>query len=120
MQILDNLVSNAIKYSLSDSVIVIATRRIHHDAVAIEVRDQGLGMSEDDLRRVFGKFQRLSASPTGNETSNGLGLSIVRSLVHMLDGEITVHSAGKNQGTTFTVILPSAEHIVPIDARSVV
>lgn len=111
IQILDNLISNAIKYSPQQTKITLQTARAGHESIEIIVRDQGLGMSNDDLQRVFGKFQRLSAQPTANESSNGLGLSIVKHLVTALGGTIRVESDGKNQGTTFTVTLPSADSI---------
>ncbi len=60
----------------------------------------------EDLDRLFVRFQRLSAKPTGGESSTGLGLSIVKRIIDMHGGEVTAHSAGPGQGATFTITLP--------------
>ena len=74
----------------------------------IEVRDEGPGLSPDDMTKLFGKFARLSARPTGGEHSTGLGLSIVKKMVEAMNGKVWCESEfGK--GATFIVELPSAE-----------
>ncbi len=65
------------------------------------------GLSPEDLGRLFGRFQRLSAKPTAGESSTGLGLSIVKRIVDMHDGQINADSRGPGQGSTFTIILPA-------------
>ena len=72
----------------------------------IRVRDEGAGLSPEDLTRLFGRFQRLSAKPTGGETSTGLGLSIVKRIVDLHGGTISAESAGAGLGTSFIVVLP--------------
>src|SRR5262249_50606551 len=105
---IDNLVSNAIKYSPIGGRISVTVS--HEDGnTVIRVTDQGAGLSPEDLGRLFGRFQRLSAKPTAGESSTGLGLSIVKPMIHMPGGEVTAASPGPNQGSTFTVTLPSAE-----------
>ena len=74
--------------------------------MVIRVTDEGAGLSEDDLKLVFGRFQRLSAKPTANEASTGLGLSIVKRIVDLHGGAVSAESAGIGQGSTFTVTLP--------------
>jgi signal transduction histidine kinase len=74
--------------------------------VVIRVTDQGAGLSPEDLGRLFGRFQRLSAKPTAGESSTGLGLSIVKRIVDMHGGTITADSPGPGQGATFTIELP--------------
>lgn len=108
LQVLDNILSNAIKYSpLHRNVYV---RAYHHDSmVHIAVQDEGLGMSEDDMMKLFGRFTKLSAQPTGGEHSSGLGLSIVKQIVESLGGKVWAESDGKDKGTTFYVALPSAQ-----------
>lgn len=103
---IDNLVSNAIKYSPVGGKITLL---VDHDAdnTIIRVTDEGAGLSPEDLGRLFGRFQRLSAKPTAGESSTGLGLSIVKRIVEMHDGQIKVDSGGPGQGSTFTVILPA-------------
>jgi len=76
--------------------------------VAISVADQGPGLSPEDLSRLFGRFQRLSAKPTGGESSTGLGLSIVKRIVNLHGGSVMAESNGAGPGTTFTIRLPAA------------
>jgi len=105
---IDNLVSNAIKYSAVGGVIELSMS-IGDDGARISVKDEGAGLSTDDMARVFGRFQRLSAKPTGGESSTGLGLSIVKRIVELHDGKISAESEGPGRGSTFTIRLPAAE-----------
>ena len=99
----DNLVSNAIKYSPYNKRIWIDFRNLERKGrslVRLEVKDEGPGLNDHDLNRVFGKFMKLSARPTGDEPAIGLGLAIARGIVEMHNGAIGVESrAGK--GSTF-------------------
>jgi signal transduction histidine kinase len=105
---IDNLISNAIKYSpIGGKITVLVTHE--QDNTVIRVGDEGAGLSPEDLGRLFGRFQRLSAKPTAGESSTGLGLSIVKRIVDMHGGEVTADSAGPGQGSTFTVTLPATE-----------
>lgn len=106
--IISNLVSNAIKYSPPSTQVLIYSE-ILSDRLKIIVEDQGLGMSESDLKDIFTEFKTLSARPTGNETSTGLGLSIVKQLVEQIGGDISVKSEGKNKGSTFEISLVISE-----------
>jgi signal transduction histidine kinase/CheY-like chemotaxis protein len=102
---IDNLVSNAIKYSpIGGNISLLVAHDPTH--VTIRVIDQGAGLSPEDLSRLFGRFQRLSAKPTAGESSTGLGLSIVKRIIDMHGGTITADSAGPGQGATFTIKLP--------------
>jgi signal transduction histidine kinase len=103
---IDNLVSNAIKYSPIGGRIRMSVGRSGDDTV-IRVSDNGPGLSPEDMSRLFGRFQRLSAKPTAGESSTGLGLSIVKRIVELHGGQITVESLGPGSGTTFTIALPS-------------
>jgi signal transduction histidine kinase/response regulator of citrate/malate metabolism len=103
---IDNLVSNAIKYSpIGGKISLLVTQ--DDDNAIIRVTDEGAGLSPEDLGRLFGRFQRLSAKPTAGESSTGLGLSIVKRIVDMHGGEVTADSAGPGQGSTFTITLPA-------------
>ncbi len=105
---IDNLVSNAIKYSpIGGKITVVVTHE--QDSTIIRIADEGAGLSPEDLGRLFGRFQRLSAKPTAGESSTGLGLSIVKRIIDMHGGEVTADSAGPGQGSTFTVMLPATE-----------
>jgi two-component system sensor histidine kinase/response regulator len=79
--------------------------RATSDHIECRVRDQGPGFSEEDKARMFRRYGRLSARPTGGEPSTGLGLSIVKKLVQAMKGDLTCDSA-PDQGATFTVRLP--------------
>src|SRR3954471_17404176 len=104
---IDNLVSNAIKYSpIGGSITLLVS---HDDgSTVIRVSDQGAGLSPEDLGRLFGRFQRLSAKPTAGESSTGLGLSIVKRIIDMHGGKVIADSAGPGQGSTFAIVLPAA------------
>jgi signal transduction histidine kinase/DNA-binding NarL/FixJ family response regulator len=102
---IDNLVSNAIKYSPIGGRIAMSVHAQGDDAM-IRVSDNGPGLSPEDMSRLFGRFQRLSAKPTAGESSTGLGLSIVKRIVELHGGQITVESGGPGSGTTFTLALP--------------
>jgi signal transduction histidine kinase len=105
---IDNLVSNAIKYSpIGGKISVVVTHEEHN--TVIRVADQGQGLSPEDLARLFGRFQRLSAKPTAGESSTGLGLSIVKRIIDMHGGEVTAESPGPGLGSTFTIVLPATE-----------
>jgi signal transduction histidine kinase len=106
-RVIDNLLSNAIKFSEIGRRVWIDVRRRGAEA-AIFVRDEGPGLTESDMARVFGKRERLSARPTHGEDSSGLGLYIVRTLVEAHGGSVSVDSK-RGQGATFIVRLPLAE-----------
>jgi signal transduction histidine kinase len=102
----DNLVSNAIKYSPPGTGIDISLECREGEA-SIKVRDHGAGLSPEDMSRLFGRFQRLSAKPTGGESSTGLGLSIAKRIVELHGGTIRASSAGPGAGATFEIVLPA-------------
>jgi two-component system, sensor histidine kinase and response regulator len=99
--IIDNLISNAIKYSPKGSAIDIKTNKTG-DKYSFEIKDHGLGIPASDMAKLYGRFQKLTARPTGGEPSNGLGLSIVKDLVDALKGTIECISK-EGKGTTFIV-----------------
>ena len=105
---IDNLVSNAIKYSPIGGKITVGVTH-EGDNTVVRITDEGAGLSPEDLGRLFGRFQRLSAKPTAGESSTGLGLSIVKRIIDMHGGHVTADSPGPGQGSTFTVTLPAAE-----------
>lgn len=105
-QIMDNLISNAIKFSPPGGTVWIRGSHVGQMAV-LEVQDQGPGLTDDDKLRLFQRFAQLSARPTGDESSSGLGLSIAKRLVEALQGWIHVDSE-PGKGATFRVELPSA------------
>ncbi len=101
---IDNLVSNAIKYSPFDKTITIRLiKELGH--IKISVQDEGPGLTEADQQFMFGKFRRLSAKPTGGESSTGLGLSIVKEVVTMHNGIVYTESE-LGKGSTFILEFP--------------
>jgi signal transduction histidine kinase/tetratricopeptide (TPR) repeat protein len=103
-EVLENLMSNAVKYSPIGKLITIKLRK-HSGFVRIEFIDQGQGISEKDMKNLFGKYRKLSARPTAGEDSTGLGLSIVKKYVTALNGKVWCESE-EGQGSNFIVELP--------------
>ena len=106
-EIADNLLSNAIKYSAEGKNITITVKQ-KDDKALVEIKDEGLGFNKEDIKKLFQRFARLSSKPTAGETSTGLGLSIVKTLVEAHRGNVSAKSEGKNKGATFIVELPLA------------
>jgi two-component system, sensor histidine kinase and response regulator len=103
-QVLDNLISNAIKFSPPDKQIFVSVRVVETRAECV-VRDEGPGFTVEDRAMMFRRYGRLSARPTGGEPSTGLGLSIVRKLVLAMGGELECDS-NPGWGTAFIIRLP--------------
>ncbi len=103
-QVLDNLLSNAVKYSLLGKKVFVRVGK-SDSAVRVEIKDEGPGLSDEDMKKLFGKFARLSARPTGGEHSTGLGLSIVKKMVEAMNGKVWCESE-LGKGATFIVELP--------------
>ncbi len=103
-EVLDNLVSNALKFSPSNTTVDISVL-MNSEYITFAVKDEGPGLNEDDKAKLFQKYTRLSAKPTGGETSVGLGLSIVKRMVDSLHGTIWVESI-EGDGAMFVVQLP--------------
>jgi signal transduction histidine kinase len=103
--VITNLVSNAIKYSFEKSEIKIISRTSDNDIV-IEFKDEGVGMTDEDISKLFTKFAKLSSVPTGNERSYGIGLYIVKVLTELHGGKVWASSEGKGMGSSFFLSLP--------------
>jgi PAS domain S-box-containing protein len=105
-QIVSNFVSNAVKYSPTGKNVFVRAQ-ISDERVRVEVEDEGYGISAEDMTKLFGKFAKLSARPTGGESSTGLGLSIVKKTVEAMNGRVWCESE-LGKGATFIVELPVA------------
>ncbi len=101
--ILNNLVSNAIKYNQDCGAVTVDIQSNSSD-ITLSVTDTGIGMSEEEVSRLFGEFVRIKNDKTRLIEGSGLGLSILRRLVRMNGGEIQVSSI-EDEGTTFTTTL---------------
>jgi two-component system, sensor histidine kinase and response regulator len=105
IQVIENLVSNAVKYSPPGKNIFVRLMQ-PAEAIRCEVQDEGPGLSAEDQKKLFGKFARLSAKPTGGEHSTGLGLSIVKKMVEAMNGRVWCQSE-LGKGATFVVQFPT-------------
>ncbi|HER39608.1 MAG TPA: GAF domain-containing sensor histidine kinase [Salinimicrobium catena] len=107
-EVVDNVVSNAIKFSGANKRITVSLKRSGEKAV-LKVKDNGPGLTRDDLKNLFRRFTSLSAEPTGGESSTGLGLFLAKEIVQAHNGSIYAESEGKGKGSTFTIEFPLAE-----------
>ncbi len=114
IQVLTNLVSNAIKFSPARGVVKVSATRDARGAVRFSVIDRGQGISAEQRGRLFGKFQQLDGSDTRSKGGTGLGLAISQSIVEQHGGRIEVHS-DPGQGSIFTFAIPA----VSMDSSSV-
>ncbi len=104
-QIFTNLLANALQYSPAGSRVLL--RVIEQDKMAIvDIIDQGVGLQQDDVSKVFERFYRVDRSRARNGSGSGIGLSIARALARQHGGEISASSAGLGKGSTFRVSLP--------------
>ena len=106
-QIIENLINNAIKFSPENSNIYLLLEE-GKGSVRIGVKDEGPGISQSDQKKLFNKFQKLSAKPTGGESSTGLGLSIVKRFAEAMNGRVWCES-NLGEGATFWVEFKSVE-----------
>jgi|GEM_PF-3183627 len=107
-EVLENLVSNAIKFTPACLPSAEVSIEVEHEIgwTYLNIQDQGPGFSKEDLNVIFKPFSRLSARPTGGESSTGLGLFIIKQLVASMGGEIRLSSL-PGCGARFTIKLPS-------------
>ena len=103
-EVIDNLLSNAVKFSPPGKSIRVSINR--EDLwVKCRIHDEGPGFSKSDKEKMFARFQKLSARPTGSESSTGLGLALIKDLVELHKGKIKVESE-PGTGSTFIVEIP--------------
>lgn len=103
-EVVDNLLSNAIKFTYPEGTVRLYTD-VNPDEVCVHVQDSGQGLNERDLQEVFRSFKKLSARPTGGESSTGFGLAIVKKIVELHHGRVWVESK-INAGSTFSFSVP--------------
>lgn len=107
LRVVGNLASNAVKFSPAGGAVSV-NLIYEKTKLYVEVTDQGPGISVADQKKLFQKFARLTARPTGGESSSGLGLAIVKRLVELHGGNVTCKSA-LGVGSTFRVVIPISE-----------
>jgi signal transduction histidine kinase len=102
--ILNNLISNAVKYNRENGDVFVSLKDLA-GKIQIKVKDTGIGMTTEESAQLFQEFVRIKNTKTKNITGSGLGLSIVKKLVELSEGEVAVEST-PDMGSTFTVIFP--------------
>jgi signal transduction histidine kinase len=103
-----NLIDNAVKYSGPAVRVTVQLEDVDGQRVAVKVRDRGVGISAEELKRIFRRFYRIPASVALRTKGSGLGLFIVRSVAKKHGGRAFAESEGQGRGSTFTLLLPRA------------
>ncbi|MCA9673347.1 MAG: HAMP domain-containing histidine kinase [Myxococcales bacterium] len=103
--IANNLLDNAVKYSRDN--VAVTMNITFDDMLRVAVRDQGIGLTSAQRKRVFGRFYRVRHSDTAPVRGTGLGLYVVRALARRLGGDVDVESDGQGQGSCFTLRVPA-------------
>jgi signal transduction histidine kinase len=104
--VVSNLVDNAIKYSGSRVQVAVVLEQPEAAHATLRVRDQGVGISAPELKRIFKRFYRIPGAVANRVNGTGLGLFIVRSVIARHEGKVFAESEGPGHGSTFTVQLP--------------
>jgi PAS domain S-box-containing protein len=116
-QVIGNLLNNAAKFTTAHGHVLVTVRRDGASHAAIEVADDGIGMSSEMLGRLFEPFTQADESLHRGFGGLGLGLAIAKSLIEMHDGHVQARSQGRGKGTAITVTLPLlTERAVPLEA----
>jgi len=101
-----NLLDNAIKYSVGNVDVSVSLETPDEKHVELKVRDRGVGIPSDELKRIFRRFYRVRGRTSARVKGTGLGLFIVRSIAKTHGGKVFAESAGEGRGTTVTLELP--------------
>jgi len=107
-QVWTNLIHNSIKFSPEAASVKVTLHRCD-DLAEFRISDTGIGISAEDQARIFERFYKVDAARSGSNGGSGLGLSIVKKIIDLHQGEIRVESE-LGQGTTFTILLPRGNH----------
>ena len=105
-QVINNLITNAMKYSIPNTEIILSVRRAKEKEVEVSVIDQGQGIPKNDINKLFKMFGKANVRPTAGEKSTGLGLAICKHIVESHGCRIWVESEGIGKGSTFKFTLP--------------
>jgi len=108
---LTNVLNNALRFTPENGRIIVQTEMHGDHEIWVTVTDSGIGLSRDQLERIFERFYQVEDHMTRSKGGLGVGLSIARAMVEAHGGRIWASSAGLNQGSTFTITMPLAEHI---------
>jgi signal transduction histidine kinase len=116
-KIINNLIDNALKYSPEGSVVSIESREVHDQWVEISVSDQGIGMSEEELKQLFTRFYRAKNDTTVRSPGTGLGLYLTKYFVEAHYGRVEVESV-PGQGSRFKILLPPDPSALPLAVKA--
>lgn len=118
-QAFSNLISNAVKFSRKGGTVTIEAQRTAQDGVRIQVRDTGVGMTEEEITVALTPFGQVDGSRARWREGTGLGLPIAKALVELHGGSLEIRSR-KDEGTEVTVALPSRRSVSVAEAREAV
>lgn len=104
IQVLDNIISNALKYSAAEEVIKVTVKH-QGPEVVISIKDEGVGIPKAELKHIFKRFYRVDKARSRDMGGTGLGLSIAREMISAHQGSISIDS-DIGEGTTVTICLP--------------
>ena len=107
IQVIDNIMNNAIKYSPDGGTIYVRLMSTHNQLV-LSIQDQGLGIPQESIPHLFDRFYRVDKARSRAQGGSGLGLSIAKEEIELHNGTIWVNSI-ENKGTTFFISLPFEE-----------
>ncbi len=102
----ENIISNGLKFSREGKKVIVKLLSTEKGAI-LSVQDEAGGFSQDDLKKMYGKFQKLSALPTAGESTTGLGLLIVKLMLKKIKGEVKCETT-EGVGSVFTISLPQS------------
>jgi PAS domain S-box-containing protein len=111
MQVLQNLLSNAVKFTPENGTVHVTVSLDEKMGVRLQVKDTGIGISKEDLPRLFNAFEQGDSGFAKRQQGTGLGLALTKKIIELQQGSISVESE-PGKGSTFTVILPSAQTAV--------
>ena len=105
-QVLTNLLSNAIKYSPDGGTITVEAREIEGNRIKVSISDQGIGIPEEQIGRLFTRFHRVDSRDSRKQYGTGIGLYLVKHLIEAHQGEVSVTST-QGEGSTFSFVIPT-------------
>jgi len=106
LEIVHNLLNNSLKYTPKGTIAVTVRDDTKTNKVYVEIKDSGIGMTAEDIAKLFGKFERAKNANSVNITGTGLGLYVARTMALAMKGDIKAFSDGPGTGSTFRLELP--------------
>ena len=103
---LENLLSNAIKFSPQGGRVRVSLH-VEREVVCLEIADTGIGIPPDKLSKIFDRFYQVDGTATRRFGGVGVGLALVRQIIHAHGGQVWAESKGPNRGSTFHLALPT-------------